>query len=85
MYGKTYMGTVRATYLIDENFQIIKVFEKASPANNASEILKYFQISDTAEGACLCCASACHIFRIKIKHDTLAFKFESQSLNNSTP
>lgn len=46
MYGKTYMGTVRATYLIDENFQIIKVFEKASPANNASEILKYFQISE---------------------------------------
>lgn len=46
MYGKTYMGTVRATYLIDEDFQIIKVFEKASPANNASEILKYFQISE---------------------------------------
>lgn len=41
LYGKTYMGTVRATYIIDESFTIIKVFEKANPANNAQDILTY--------------------------------------------
>lgn len=41
LYGKTYMGTVRATYIIDEDFTIMKVFEKANPANNAQDILTY--------------------------------------------
>lgn len=41
LYGKTYMGTVRATYIIDESFTIMKVFEKANPANNAQDILTY--------------------------------------------
>lgn len=43
MYGRTTMGTVRATYIIDENFQIEKVFEKANPANNAMDILTYLK------------------------------------------
>lgn len=43
MYGKTYMGVVRSTYVIDEEGKIIKVFKKASPANNASEILEYLK------------------------------------------
>ncbi len=41
LYGKTYMGTVRSTYIIDESFHIIKVFEKANPANNAQDILNF--------------------------------------------
>lgn len=41
LYGKTYMGTVRATYIIDEDFTIMKVFEKANPTNNAQDILTY--------------------------------------------
>ena len=41
LYGKTYMGTVRSTYIIDESFHIIKVFEKANPANNAHDILDF--------------------------------------------
>ncbi len=41
LYGKVYMGTVRATYIIDESFHIIKVFEKANPTSNAQDILAY--------------------------------------------
>ncbi len=43
LYGKTYMGVVRSTYLIDENFTIIKVFEKANPTTNAQDILTYLE------------------------------------------
>lgn len=43
MYGRTYMGTARSTYIIDENFQIIKCFAKVSPATHAQDILKYLQ------------------------------------------
>ena len=43
MYGKTYMGVVRSTYVIDEEGNIEKVYKKASPANNASEILEYLK------------------------------------------
>ena len=41
LYGKTYMGVTRSTYVIDEEGVIIKPFEKASPANNAADILQY--------------------------------------------
>lgn len=43
LYGRTYMGTMRSTYIIDESFQIIKCFEKVSPTNHAHDILKYLQ------------------------------------------
>lgn len=43
MYGKSYMGTVRATYIINEDFQIEKVFEKANPQTNAMDILQYLK------------------------------------------
>ena len=43
LYGKTYMGVSRSTYIIDEAGIIIKTFEKASPANNASDILQYLK------------------------------------------
>lgn len=41
LYGRTYMGVMRSTYIIDENFTIIKVFEKANPTTNAQDILNY--------------------------------------------
>ncbi|MFA5543520.1 MAG: thioredoxin-dependent thiol peroxidase [Bacilli bacterium] len=41
MYGKKYMGTQRSTFIIDEFGVIEKVFEKAKPDTNASEILEY--------------------------------------------
>lgn len=41
MCGKTYMGVVRSTYVIDEDGMIIKVYPKASPDKNASQILEF--------------------------------------------
>ena len=45
LYGKTYMGVVRATYVIDERGYIEKVFPKAKPDTNAKEILDYLEQS----------------------------------------
>ena len=44
LYGKVSMGIVRSTYIIDEKGKIEKVFEKAKPDTNASEILEYLNI-----------------------------------------
>ncbi len=41
LYGNHYMGIQRATFIIDENGTIIKVFEKASPKENANDILNF--------------------------------------------
>lgn len=41
LYGKTSLGVVRSTYIIDENGIIIKVFEKAKPDTNAYDILEF--------------------------------------------
>lgn len=43
LYGKTYMGVTRSTYIIDEDGVIIKTFEKANPGNNAGDILTYLR------------------------------------------
>lgn len=40
MYGRTYMGTARVTYLIDERGIISEVIEKVDTKNHASQILK---------------------------------------------
>ncbi len=40
-YGKTYFGTVRSTFIIDENGIIEKVMPKVKPDTNAAEILEY--------------------------------------------
>lgn len=39
MCGRTYMGTVRTTFIIDEEGTIMKIYEKVKPAQNAEEIL----------------------------------------------
>lgn len=39
LYGKTYMGVVRATYIIDEDGMIEHVFEKADPTTNTQDVL----------------------------------------------
>lgn len=41
-YGKTYMGIVRTTYLIDEDGIIIKAQDKVKAAENPEEMLKAF-------------------------------------------
>ncbi|MEZ0484718.1 thioredoxin-dependent thiol peroxidase [Fibrella aquatica] len=40
MYGKTYMGTVRKTFIIDENGLIADIIEKVDTKNHATQILK---------------------------------------------
>ena len=40
LYGKTSMGTVRTTFIIDEQGRIIKVMPKVKPDTNAAEVLE---------------------------------------------
>ena len=39
LYGKTSMGVVRTTFLIDEQGKILKVMPKVKPDTNAAEVL----------------------------------------------
>ena len=39
LYGKTSMGVVRTTFIIDEQGKIIKVMPKVKPDTNAAEVL----------------------------------------------
>ena len=39
MYGKTYMGILRSTFIIDEQGIIVKVFPKVKPKNHSQEVL----------------------------------------------
>lgn len=41
LYGKTSMGVVRTTYVIDENGVVEKVMPKVKPDTNAAEILAW--------------------------------------------
>ncbi|MGN0801389.1 MAG: thioredoxin-dependent thiol peroxidase [Candidatus Faecivicinus sp.] len=43
LYGKTSMGVVRTTYLIDEQGNIEKVWPKAKAAVNPAEVLEYLK------------------------------------------
>ena len=38
MYGKKYMGVARATFVIDRDGKIARVFEKVKPADHAVEV-----------------------------------------------
>ena len=38
LYGKKYMGTMRRTYVIDENGIIVEAIEKANAATNACDL-----------------------------------------------
>ncbi|MBC7892335.1 MAG: thioredoxin-dependent thiol peroxidase [Sphingobacteriaceae bacterium] len=40
MYGRTYMGTARSTFLIDENGLISDIIQKVDTKNHTSQILK---------------------------------------------
>jgi thioredoxin-dependent peroxiredoxin len=42
MYGKTFMGTNRVTFLIDGDGKIVKVFDKVKPDEHAKEVLEAF-------------------------------------------
>jgi peroxiredoxin Q/BCP len=40
MYGKSFMGNIRSSFLIDENGLIKNVWYKISPKNTISELMK---------------------------------------------
>lgn len=42
MYGRKYMGTLRKTFLIDENGKIVKIFDKVKVDEHADEVLAAF-------------------------------------------
>lgn len=44
LYGKSFMGVMRSTFIIDENGIVEKVFEKANPTTNAEDILKFLNL-----------------------------------------
>jgi peroxiredoxin Q/BCP len=39
MYGKTYMGMVRATYLVDASGKIARIWDKVKVAGHAEDVL----------------------------------------------
>ncbi len=40
MSGRTYMGILRSTYVIDEDGRIIRAFAKVKPENHSQEVLE---------------------------------------------
>ncbi len=40
MYGKTYMGIIRSTFIIDEQGVIAKVFPKVTPKDHSQQVLE---------------------------------------------
>jgi peroxiredoxin len=40
MYGRTYMGVVRTTFIIDERGTIMKIFPKVKVDGHVEEVLK---------------------------------------------
>lgn len=40
LYGKKYMGTLRATFIFDENGVLVEIIEKVDTKNHAAQILK---------------------------------------------
>ena len=43
MYGKTVVGVLRKTYIIDEQGNIIKIIKKVDTKNHTEQILKYLE------------------------------------------
>ena len=43
LYGKTSMGVIRTTFLIDEDGRVEKIWNKVKPDANASEVLDYLR------------------------------------------
>jgi peroxiredoxin Q/BCP len=41
LYGKTYMGILRTTYVIGPDGAVLKVFEKVKPEGHSAEVLEF--------------------------------------------
>lgn len=46
MYGRTYEGILRSTFLLDEEGRIFKVFPKVKPAEHSQEVLDALQAAE---------------------------------------
>lgn len=46
LYGKTYMGIIRSTFIIDERANIIKVFPKVKPEKHGEEVLNALRLEN---------------------------------------
>ena len=46
MYGKSYMGIIRSTLIIDREGKIAKVFPKVSPKDHSQEVLAALAVID---------------------------------------
>jgi peroxiredoxin Q/BCP len=44
MYGRTFLGTKRTTYLIDEEGTVIKVIKKPKTSDHSAEVLEGFEL-----------------------------------------
>ena len=47
MYGRTYEGILRSTFLIDEEGCILKVFPRVKPAGHSQEVLEALREADS--------------------------------------
>ena len=43
MYGKTYEGILRSTFIVDEEGKIAKVFPKVTPKDHSQEVLEFLK------------------------------------------
>lgn len=43
MYGRTYEGIIRSTFIVGEDGKLIKVFPKVKPEGHAQEVLPYLE------------------------------------------
>lgn len=43
MFGKTVKGTSRDTFVLNEKHELVKIYEKVDPKNNANEILDFLK------------------------------------------
>ncbi len=43
MYGKTYWGLVRNTYIVDPSGKIAKIYEKVKPAEHTQEVIDFLK------------------------------------------
>jgi peroxiredoxin Q/BCP len=47
MYGKTYLGIIRSTFIIDEEGRIIKVFPRVRPKDHSQQVLAVLARDET--------------------------------------
>ncbi|MCH5329680.1 MAG: thioredoxin-dependent thiol peroxidase [Alistipes sp.] len=43
MYGRTYMGVARTTFIINENLRVEKIFDKVTPGKHYEQIAKIYK------------------------------------------